>query len=207
MKGPIAMANECSVSMYIVGNREEVTHLYNKITEWVSDAYAFRPIYKGLGYIFKGAKLSERGFSYRGYIVDMEEPSSTENENWEFKIDYESAWQPCNKFWQAVLDKVAPHCRMYWYGEEEGCEYYKTNDQDRLYFDWDYVIVTQELKESNPLAKVFPRDDYLYLTEKELTEKLTSLLGKHPLDELIEMAKQVPRDEDEFLQIHEVTHV
>lgn len=201
------MANECSVTMYVVGKREEIVHLHECLKEWISKAEGFTPVYKGLVYILKGANLSEDDFAYRGYVVDMEEPSPTESENWELKIDYESAWQPCNAFWQAVINKVAPHCTMYWYGEEEGCGYYKTNDRDRLYFDWDYVVVTSSLKESNPLSKVLPQDDYLYLTEKGLKDKLKPLFGKHPVTELITMANDVPLTGDESLQIHEVTYV
>ena len=201
------MANECSVTMYIVGNRKEITALHQKIKEWLSKAYGLSPVYKGLVYILKGAELSETDYPYRGYIADMNEPSPTENENWEFQIDYESAWSPCNAFWQAVLDKVAPHCKMYWYGEEEGCGYYKTNDKDRLYFDWDYVVVTQELKETNPFSEVFSSDDYLYLTEKELRDKLVVLFGDRPMMELMEKANVLALADNESVQIHKVTFV
>lgn len=201
------MANEYSVTMYMVGKQEEIVHLHDCIKDWLSKAEGFTPIYKGLVYILKGANLSGDDFPYRGYVVDMEEPSPTEGEDWEFKIDYESAWQPCNAFWQAVINKIAPHCKMYWYGEEEGCEYFKTNDRDKLYFDWDYVVVTDSLKPSNPLAKVLPSDDYLYLTEQELRDKLGALFGKHPVTELIAMAENVPLSDDESLKIHEVTYV
>lgn len=68
----------------------------------------------------------------------------------------ESAYVPANDIWDYAIRRWAPHCRYYFYGEELWIEGAMTNDWDRKYFPWDYVIeVDISDKTQEPFKSLF----------------------------------------------------
>lgn len=182
------MPNWCSTEMVIAGPKEEIQNVHVLINHWMDKAYEDKTNkrhYRWLGYIVEGAALALDGEFYasRGWLTDMDMPCKGDNDTWELNISYESAWTPCSELWDAMVKKYAPHCDVYWYAEETGCEVFLTNDKNQKYFDFDYVIVMDELPENHPLVKLFGDDPMVYLTKKELEVKLNKFCVTGDLEE------------------------
>lgn len=203
------MPNWCSTEMVIAGPKEEIKNLHVLILHWMNKAEEAKDNkrhYKWLGYLLEGAALALDGETYacRGWLSDMDVPYQGTGNTWELRLSYESAWTPCTELWDAVVKKYAPHCEAYWYAEEPGTELFLTNDTHQKFFDFSYVIVMDEIPEDHRLVQIFGNDPAIYLTEKELEEKLQKFCAAGNLEEKMNRANAVKLDGNGYFHIFKV---
>ena len=174
------MPNWCSNREIIVGPKDEIHSLLNKLDEWTSKNYMENDFGTGwLGNIVLGAGFNiydddpKNGFSCRGSLNDNFEIEDFPNES---RITFGSltAWAPMPEMWYAIIKKYAPHCKYYYASEEPGNEVYETNDAEGKFFpETIFVDVFYNDEENAPevIKKHFPESSYEY----SMTDVITGL--------------------------------
>lgn len=131
------MPNWCSTIYKCVGNKEDVSSLYNIINDTVNSE---KPIIENdFGSSFLGCVISKMGFDYsdyyaRGWIDDYYIESE------DCLVIYQStAWCEQKDFRKCIEEKF-PGMKVYYIDEEGGCCNYTKNDDTGKYFPEKYQI-------------------------------------------------------------------
>ena len=149
------MPNWCYNYEKIVGPKEEVKPLYDKLTEWIYDDVCPNSFKDGwLGNIVSHSGIDDgkepdyQKYPCRGELAD---PFSYEEENNEGIISFATttAWGPIPATWYAVLKKHAPHAKYYYMAEEPGMAIFESNDYEHRFYDEVFVISCDFSDEEN----------------------------------------------------------
>ena len=147
------MSNVCYTTYKIEGPAEEITAICDYLKKMLAvkakddqDYPIHSPNYNAAG--------SERRFNRRmakygaGYLVGYQlvsqlTPDSITDlsDGWQvLSIELGSGWAPEPSVVESILERIAPNCCFYYYGEEFGCHIAETNDLHKKYFHADYAI-------------------------------------------------------------------
>lgn len=203
------MPNWCMNNMVIEGKKADVEKFRNLLLTWTSKEYEPSDFGKNwLGNIVLGAGFSlyeDGGLQCRGFVDSIGEVEDGSDGLSTFEVEFESAWSPIPKTWNAVMKKYAPRCKMYWSAIEPGNEVYETNDTAKKYFDADYFVDACITNRKNRLYESFQEAGEI--TRDELKKTLAAVFGKGTLEKLIEKAESVTLNESEWFSIHPFQYV
>lgn len=132
------MPNWCNSSIRIVGDKEEIADLYQKLQSLHEREEPL--VENGFGNLYLGCVVSlfdgdPNKIECRGEIEFMEQ-----NGNHAIEMVTMTAWGPMPEVWDFVF-KQYPSMKQYWRSEEGGMCLYFTNDVDGDYFPEKYVII------------------------------------------------------------------
>ncbi|MBR6416939.1 MAG: hypothetical protein IKS22_12690 [Bacteroidales bacterium] len=119
------MANICSTSYVIEGEKSELDALYQtmrELQEKGSVDYA-----AGLGRLVAALGKDPEEVECRGGWSSLERVGDT------LRMEFETAWTPCYEV-TALMKEVYPSIRIFYKAEEPGCEVYLKNDAEGKYF-------------------------------------------------------------------------
>lgn len=214
------MPNWCFTQMIFHGEKEEITDLHNKITEWTSKNYEENGFgVNWLGNVLHGAGLGDRIDSSsskflrcRGNITFFGEVETfKDSTEATFNLDTETAWGPMCLMWKEVIDAMGYKTVGFSYlAEEPGCEVYEVYDPysdflDKYHID---IYVDTADEENTELMRIHDRRDYV--DDNDLKEALQRFLNteEEDLKTLIEQIETYPfKSEDTFISVHEYTFV
>lgn len=188
------MPNWCSNTIVIYeGDKPELEKLYRLITEWTSKNYMKNSFGETwLGNIVLGAGFSIEDYECRGEIADV----FLDEEDGSLDIETETAWNPMNAMWHAVIEKFAPHCSFDSFSFEPGAAYYHVEHDSNIEtsFGYDYYV-DGYLGSHNKCG--IDWIDKLYhsmtVTDAALRGILVPIFGDLPSDELVEKANSESR--------------
>ena len=134
------MANCAYTSYRIVGKKEEVTDLYNKIQQLQNMNEPLEP--NSWGSLWLGCLVTILGGNWneiycRGHIINFS------LEDGILSIETETAWGEMNEV-RHFIEKIYPALKIYYYEEECGCEIYQTNDKHGQFFSSRYIFDDQD---------------------------------------------------------------
>lgn len=147
------MPNWCSTKFVFTGNAQDITDIYNKITEYTSSSIGKSDFGNcWLGNVLIGFGLGDRIDSEadrlccRGSITDIGEVEDCHN-NFSFEFWTDTAWYPMVRMWYEIIAKHYDNrISVYWIAEESGNQLYLTNDID--WFSSDHYHVEWYIEES-----------------------------------------------------------
>lgn len=172
------MANLCSTSYVIEGQKEVLQKIYVAVNETKCNAWEGE-ILLNLGYTLKELeKYKLRGSIY--YLEDFDGDV--------IRLQCEEAWVVSD--FSMLLEKKFD-VKVYYMAEEPGCEYYVTNDDNGIYFP-ERVFVDVCIN-GNFLGEYFYDTDEAY-------DYVYELSGLRTDDEIEEFNNA---DNDDFIYIHE----
>ena len=177
----------CNNCVMVEGNYMAVRHLESTINAWLSLSKLYRKEEDILSYISKNEKLN---LSCHGEINNMQLEKSHEANKFTLFISYNSGYLPEVKFWQELVKRNAPGCKIYWYAFAPKRELCLSNDLEKKYFDFDYCLDIYTKEVEHPLAKEFGHDSITTDSNDELEKKLRTVYGPHSLEEMVEMVKK-----------------
>ena len=130
------MANWAYTSYRIVGKKEEVTDLYNKIQQLQNMNEPLEP--NSWGSLWLGCLVTILGGNWneiycRGHIIDFSLEEGI------LSIETETAWGEMDEV-RHFIEKVYPAFKIYYYEEECGCEIYQTNDRHGHFFPERFIL-------------------------------------------------------------------
>lgn len=189
----------CNNTVMIVGSYFDVKHLEECLCVWEMRADFLGKKDDILSYISKEAGLK---LSCHGAIWNTELKSGKGEDDNELFINYDSGYAPEVKFWQELVKKEAPSCKIYWYSYAPRRKICMTNDTEKKYFDFDYVLDINTKEYEHPLAKEFGHDSITTIPNDKLEKELRNVYGNRTLEEMVEMVKN--EDFDGF-HIYKVT--
>lgn len=131
------MPNWCSTSMIIVGAKEEIADLYQKLQSLNDRTEPL--VENGFGNLWLGCVVSLFGgdpdkINCRGEIELLEQ-----NAEHNIEMVTMTAWGPMPEVWDFVF-KQYPSMQQFWRSEEGGMCEYLTNDENGEYFPEQYII-------------------------------------------------------------------
>lgn len=131
------MPNWCGSSIRIVGDKEEIADLFQKLQSLNEREEPL--VENGFGKLWLGCVVSLFGgdpdvVNCRGEIENLEQ-----NGDHEIEMVTMTAWGPMPEVWDLVF-KQYPSMKQYWRSEEGGMCEYLTNDVDGDYFPEKYII-------------------------------------------------------------------
>lgn len=142
------MPNWCSTKFVFTGNAQDITDIYNKITEYTSSSIGksdFGNCWLGnvlIGFGF-GDKIDSKTdrLRCRGSITDIGEIEDY-YDSFSFEFWTDTAWCPMVRMWNEIIAKHYDNrISVSWLAEEPGCCLYETNDMDmfghdRYWLEW-----------------------------------------------------------------------
>lgn len=131
------MPNWCGSSIRIVGDKEEIADLFQKLQSLNEREEPL--VENGFGKLWLGCVVSLFGgdpdvVNCRGEIEYLEQ-----NGDHEIEMVTMTAWGPMPEVWDLVFEKY-PSLTQYWRSEEPGMCEYLTNDVNGDYFPEKYMI-------------------------------------------------------------------
>ena len=186
------MANICTTTIYVEGEKESIEKLNTLFDETESNKNNLNAADSDNSWV--GNLLLNSGLNpdkydtHRAFIRDY-----CEDNNADFYVLMESAWDEKMEAMDAVFDSVDKNMKPYYFAEECAMEYYVSNDIENKYFgdyyvdwfeeDYDLAVSSGELKRCRELV-----GDETFYTAKELRSSLAKLLHDPftKLDKLIE---------------------
>lgn len=130
------MANTCVTSYRIVGRKNEIDDLYEKLLKLRNMKEPL--VENGWGILWLGCLITIldgnwKDIHCRGRITDFDL-------NDDILIIYtETAWAEMSEV-RYYLERVYPGLKIYYYEEECGCEIYQTNDRHGHFFPQRYIL-------------------------------------------------------------------
>ena len=185
------MADICGNDLVFEGPVDELKNLNALFKKWLDARWETENHYAWLGYIVKGAgfkTLDDGGFECQGCVTYLEDYDGTDTY---FSMDTETDWGPMNDMWYAILEKFAPHCKLYWYSYAPGGEVCASNDVHHKHFMGDYAVETN-LPSDNLLCDAFFEGEPV--NGKKLQYILEPLYGMYPMEELLKKVKEKNTD-------------
>ena len=184
----------CNNCIMVEGNYMALRNLERTIDAYRSLAKLYRKEEDILSFINEKEKLN---LSCHGEINDMELGKSHDAKNYTLFISYDSGYLPEVKFWQEMVKREAPGCKIYWYSYAARRRLCLSNDLKKKYFDFDYCLDLNMKENDHPLAKEFGNDSITTESNETLEKQLRNVYGPHSLEEMIEMVKN-----EDFKGIH-----
>ena len=130
------MPNWCDTQYKIIGKKEEVQDLYSKIQQLQNMEEPLEP--NGFGNLWLGCLVTILGGDWnkiycRGHIIDYSLDDSV------LSIDTETAWSEMQEVRQ-FIQQIYPSLEILYYEEEPGWGIYQTNDHDKRFFSFRYIL-------------------------------------------------------------------
>ena len=130
------MPNWCETQYKIIGKKEEVQDLYSKIQQLQNMEEPLEP--NGFGNLWLGCLVTILGGDWskincRGHIIDYSLDDSV------LSIDTETAWGEMDEV-RHFIQQIYPSLEILYYEEEPGWGIYQTNDQDKRFFSFRYIL-------------------------------------------------------------------
>lgn len=130
------MPNWCDTQYKIIGKKEEVQDLYSKIQRLQNMEEPLEP--NGFGNLWLGCLVTILGGDWnkiycRGHIIDYSLDDSV------LSIDTETAWSEMQEVRQ-FIQQIYPSLEILYYEEEPGWGIYQTNDHDKRFFSFRYIL-------------------------------------------------------------------
>ena len=130
------MPNWAYTSYRIVGKTEEVNDLYSKIQQLQNMEEPLEP--NGFGNLWLGCLLTILGGDWekvycRGKIIDFSLDDGV------LSINTETAWSEMQEVRQFIQQNY-PSLEIFYYEEEPGWGIYQTNDHDKRFFSFRYIL-------------------------------------------------------------------
>ena len=130
------MPNWAYTSYRIVGKKEEVQDLYSKIQQLQNMEEPLEP--NGFGNLWLGCLLTILGGDWekvycRGKIIDFSLDDGV------LSINTETAWSEMQEVRQFIQQNY-PSLEIFYYEEEPGWGIYQTNDHDKRFFSFRYIL-------------------------------------------------------------------
>ena len=176
------MTKWCRNIEYIVGKKEEILSLFQKIKEWTSKNSQENDFgTKWLGNIVHYSEINNQYIQYnhccRGVISELHlkeyESMAT------ISMRSRTAWVPSPEIWIAVIRKHAPSCSYYYYSEEPNTDFFVSNDVEHKIFKHNYTVraTYDESELPETYKKYFKEHDVIYhYSEDELRAILQEIL-------------------------------
>ena len=151
------MPNWCSTTYHIVGDKEEVLDLYNKLSklEKISSEYSSKKAAAHLNKqplpevppeivdsdfgFFLGSIVQAFGGDWKEIYCRGEVSHLQESDGDYIYLSTETAWGDMPQVWDFVMSKYKT-LKYYFLAEEPGCEYYVNSDTTGEYFPEKYYI-------------------------------------------------------------------
>ena len=132
------MPNLCDTQYKIIGKKEEVADLYSKIQQLQNMNEPLEP--NGFGNLWLGCLVKLLGGDVekvycRGDITEF----SYNEEDDVLTIDTQTAWAEMEEV-RHFIEKVYPGLKIYYYEEEPGWGIYQTNDHEKRFFPFRYIL-------------------------------------------------------------------
>ena len=170
------MPNWAYTSYRIVGKKEEVQDLYSKIQQLQNMEEPLEP--NGFGNLWLGCLLTILGGDWekvycRGKIIDFSLDDGV------LSINTETAWSEMQEVRQFIQQNY-PSLEIFYYEEEPGWGIYQTNDHDKRFFSFRYIL--DDLEGDGP--EYYDDTDSLLKAASEIFGKeLKTMVG---LEEIVE---------------------
>ena len=131
------MPNWCDTQYKIIGKKEEVQDLYSKIQQLQNMEEPLES--NGFGNLWLGCLVTILGGDWekvycRGKIIDF----SLDDDSI-MSIDTENAWSEMQEVRQ-FIQQIYPSLEILYYEEEPGWGIYQTNDHDKRFFSFRYIL-------------------------------------------------------------------
>lgn len=177
----------CNNSLAIEGNYMALRNLERTIDAYRSLAKLYRKEKDVLSFISEKEKLN---LSCHGEINWIELEKGNNANDCTLFMSYDSGYLPEVNFWQEMVNREAPGCKIYWYSFAPKRELCLTNDLEKKQFDFDYCLDIQTDEIDHPLAKEFGHDSITTESNVDFEKHLRNVYGPHSLEEMVEMVKK-----------------
>ena len=134
------MPNWCDTQYKIIGKKEEVQDLYNKIEQLGKTEEPLVP--SDFGNYWLGCLITILGGNWKEIHCRGSITCSSMDDD-VLSIDTETAWGEMEEV-RHFIEKVYPALKIYYYEEECGCEIYQTNDRHGQFFSSRYIFDDQD---------------------------------------------------------------
>ena len=171
------MPNWCYTQYKIIGKKDEVQDLYSKIQQLQNLEEPLEP--NGFGNLWLGCLVTILGGNWkdiycRGKIIDF----SLDDDSI-MSIDTETAWSEMQEVRQ-LIQQIYPSLEILYYEEEPGWGIYQTNDHDKRFFSFRYIL--DDLEGDGP--EYYDDTDSLLKTATEIFGK--ELLTMTDIEDIVE---------------------
>lgn len=211
------MANICTTTIYVEGKKESIEKLDKLFDDTICNANNLTAIDSSrsnwIGNLLLNCGIKPKQYdTHRAFIDDYGLDDST------FYILMESAWDDKMDAMNAVFNSVDENLKPYYFAEENGMEYYVSNDVENKYFgdyyvegyaeNYDLARKSGELKRFRELI-----GETTFFTERELKVALGKLLHDPftKLDKLIEKIEACEEYDPEktgiYLGVHKIEKI
>lgn len=173
----MANGDLCGAGYVIQGSDEEINALFDSIKKWTEAGEDPKYGNTWLGNILQGAGLSVSDFSCTGLMRYSEVIPINENES-VMSIDTISEGTPCKEMWKPIVEKWAPHCKMYYFSQHPSIHEFLTNDVNGRFFPERYVLecnLAEHKNEAGPYSHV--TDKLTIVSEYQMRTDICNLLG------------------------------
>ena len=186
------MPNWCFSTYQIEGKKEEMEALYNKMKELQEMPETL--IDNGFGVKWLGNLVEVLGGDWnsigcRGTWDDLEYDGYT------VSFTTETAWNPCFETFELV-ERIYPSLKIYYTAEEEGNDYYITNDREGKYFPERYWVDTAQ--DDVYQSEYFSDEESMY---KWLEEKY-GVKNEEEVEAWNDDYEETGDDDENFINIH-----
>jgi len=181
------MPNWCYTSYTCVGDAKDIKNFQKLILSLERRKKPLVP--NGFGNLWLGCIVKKLGGDWhkvycRGSITDY-----SIQENGTLCLSTETAWAEMAE-WRRFIESKYPSLKLFFQAEEEGCEYYVTNDTIGTYYPERYLLEDEE------------NESQYFNTLEEACAAVKQLTGKEVADE-----KQIQTAIDEYCEANEETYV
>lgn len=199
------MPNWCENDEIIVGPDKDIKILYKKIMSAIDSCPADNIFGHWLSPIFKELGLDVDSYDCRGYFTALPFLKITDETQISFSTD--TAWSPIRDTWEVLLNEISPACKYYHFSVELGAALAETNDADKRFWTWDYVMDTFFEDEQSLPISLQGLDSQTYWSAEELSLFLTEVLGVDNLsleDKILLIQQRCLQSSDNSLSIIKV---
>ena len=132
------MANICSTSIVIEGDKETLDKIFNVLKKVENGTIG---TWGGSVLRALGKEVGDSGFY--GWFASVQDIEETKDKDiFSLRLDWEDKWTR-GEFVEKLQEKY-PDIEIYWNAEEFGCGYWETNDIDGNYFSDRFAVVSDE---------------------------------------------------------------
>jgi len=186
------MSNYCATYIRIVGDHKEVDLLY-RLLEWAKEKVPNGWIGE-IGNLLGVTDVIDGFAYYRGtknYIACRSRIEEIDLDGNELDINVGDAWSPQLSVYSLLQKKFAPNCKLFFTGEEPGCDVYVTNDPEYI-GKW---LVDVETNEDSDCESLWYVEESV--AKEFLQKKLQS--DSESMDELTRLAYE----SDDYISVHQ----
>ena len=189
------MPNWCYTDYAITGNYEQVKDLYLKIKSLSDNTESL--LENVFGKLWIGNLIYLLGGNTENIYCRSEiiEPIDYENESIRFTVM--SAWSELDEVRNFIIT-LYPDIKVYFISEEGGCDYFVTNDKEKIFFKEQYIL------------DIIGEDTYYYSDIEEVLTAASEITGKvitkkEELTDLLEEYEEQMQEQnpDYLINFHE----